>query len=70
FPPHHRGQVFGITSSATFLGMFCGPLLGGLVAARFGFPAVFATIGALALVNLLWVGASVREPAPAAASSR
>jgi len=70
FPSHHRGQVFGITSSATFFGMFCGPLLGGLIAARFGFPAAFVTIGALAFANLVWVGASVHEPAPATASSR
>ena len=41
FPQERRGQVYGITSSATFLGMFAGPLIGGSVAARFGFEAVF-----------------------------
>jgi MFS transporter, DHA1 family, multidrug resistance protein len=61
FPPHHRGQVFGITSSATFFGMFSGPLLGGIVAARLGFPAVFLTIGGLALANLAWVAWGVRS---------
>jgi MFS transporter, DHA1 family, multidrug resistance protein len=70
FPSHHRGRVFGMTSSATFFGMFSGPLLGGLVAARFGFPAVFLTIGALALANLAWVAVSVREPAEASAPLR
>jgi DHA1 family multidrug resistance protein-like MFS transporter len=63
FSIDRRGQVFGITSSATFLGMFCGPLLGGTVAARFGFEAVFLTIGAMALANFAWVAFSVREPA-------
>jgi len=64
FPVERRGQVFGITSSATFLGMFCGPLLGGTIAARFGFEAVFLTIGVMALANLSWVALSVPE-APA-----
>jgi MFS transporter, DHA1 family, multidrug resistance protein len=60
FPVERRGQVFGITSSATFLGMFSGPLLGGTIAARFGFEAVFLTIGFMALANLAWVAFSVR----------
>ena len=55
FPLEQRGQVYGITSSATFLGMFSGPLLGGLIGARFGFEAVFLTIGALTLANFAWV---------------
>jgi MFS transporter, DHA1 family, multidrug resistance protein len=61
FPVERRGQVFGITSSATFMGMFLGPLLGGTIAARFGFEAVFLTIGSLALANLAWVALSVRN---------
>jgi DHA1 family multidrug resistance protein-like MFS transporter len=60
FPLERRGQVFGITSSATFLGMFTGPLLGGTIAARFGFEAVFLTIGTMALANFAWVWFSVR----------
>jgi MFS transporter, DHA1 family, multidrug resistance protein len=60
FPRERRGQVFGITSSATFLGMFSGPLLGGTIAARFGFEAVFLTIGLMALANFAWVALSVR----------
>lgn len=60
FPLERRGEVFGLTSSATFLGMFCGPVLGGAIAARFGFAAVFLTIGAITLANLLWVSFSVR----------
>jgi DHA1 family multidrug resistance protein-like MFS transporter len=60
FSVERRGQVYGIVSSAMFLGMFAGPLLGGAVAARFGFAAVFVTIGLLTLANLLWVASSVR----------
>jgi MFS transporter, DHA1 family, multidrug resistance protein len=64
FPRERRGQVYGVTSSATFLGMFLGPLLGGLIAARFGFEAVFLAIGALTLANLAWVAVMVRTPLP------
>jgi DHA1 family multidrug resistance protein-like MFS transporter len=62
FPLERRAQVFGLTSSATFLGMFTGPLLGGAIAAHFGFEAVFITIGLLALTNFVWVAVSVRNP--------
>lgn len=61
FPRERRGQIYGITSSATFFGMFLGPLLGGGIAARFGFPAVFVTFGTLALVNLVWVARALRS---------
>ncbi len=60
FPVQRRGQVFGITSSATFMGMFAGPLLGGTIAARFGFETVFLTLGCMALANLGWVLFGVR----------
>jgi MFS transporter, DHA1 family, multidrug resistance protein len=69
FPRERRGQVYGITSSATFMGMFSGPLLGGMIAARFGFEAVFLTIGSMALANLAWVALSVRT-SPAGAPIR
>ncbi|HXO17335.1 MAG TPA: MFS transporter [Candidatus Dormibacteraeota bacterium] len=69
FPLERRGQVFGITSSATFLGMFAGPLLAGTIAARFGFEAAFLAIGATALANFAWVSVSVRR-SPAGAPLR
>lgn len=55
FSREQRGQIFGLASSATFLGMFLGPITGGLIAAQFGFGAVFLVIGALILVNLGFV---------------
>ncbi len=58
--PEERGQIYGITSTAQFLGRFIGPLLGGIVAAHFGFSAVFFVFGGLMLANLIWVAANVR----------
>lgn len=69
FPLERRGHVYGITSSATFLGMFAGPLLGGAIAARFGFGSVFVAIGMMALANFAWVLASVRG-VPSVAATR
>ncbi|HVN68577.1 MAG TPA: MFS transporter [Candidatus Binatia bacterium] len=69
FPLERRGQVYGLTSTATFLGMAAGPLLGGAIAARFGFEAVFLTIGGVALANFLWVAVTVPR-VPAAAPTR
>jgi hypothetical protein len=42
--------------------MFIGPLLGGTIASRFGFPAVFLTFGTLTAINLAWVAARVGIP--------
>jgi len=59
--PEERGQIYGFTSSAQFLGRFIGPLLGSIVAAHFGFPAAFILIGTLMFSNLAWVWANVRS---------
>jgi DHA1 family multidrug resistance protein-like MFS transporter len=53
--PETRGQVYGFTSTAQFLGRFVGPLLGSAIAAYFGIPAAFAFIGLLMFANVIWV---------------
>ncbi len=60
FPREQRGAVYGLTSSATFLGGFLGPLLAGFTTARFGFAATFVEIGALTLANLAFVALATR----------
>ena len=52
-----RGAVYGMTSSAMFLGNSLGPLLGGAIAASFGLHWVFLMTAA----NLLWVYHRVPE---------
>jgi DHA1 family multidrug resistance protein-like MFS transporter len=56
--PAHRGQVYGIMASASFLGKALGPIFAAGVAARFGFIVVFAVMGMVMLVNLAWVARS------------
>jgi MFS transporter, DHA1 family, multidrug resistance protein len=60
FPAENRGMVYGLSYSASFGGMFIGPLFGGFLAARIGFGAVFLVTGGLMLANFLWVAFGVR----------
>jgi DHA1 family multidrug resistance protein-like MFS transporter len=56
-----RGAVYGMTSSAMFMGNSLGPLLGGAVAAGFGLRWVFLLTGAVMALNLVWVYYRVPE---------
>jgi DHA1 family multidrug resistance protein-like MFS transporter len=50
-----RGLIYGMTSSAYFLGNSMGPLTGGAVAAVFGLNWVFLLTALLLAINLAWV---------------
>ena len=52
-PAHARGTAIGVYNTAQTLGLFCGGLLGGWVAGRYGTAAVFGVCAALALA---WLG--------------
>lgn len=56
-----RGFVYGMVSSANFLGNTLGPLTGGIVAATIGIRFVFAVTATLLTINLLWVYFTVPE---------
>ena len=56
-----RGAVYGMTSSAMFLGNSLGPLLGGAIAASFGLHWVFLMTAIVMAANLVWVYRRVPE---------
>ena len=60
-PRSERGAVYGMTSSAMFMGNSLGPLLGGFIAAGFGLSWVFLMTGAVMALNLVWVYYRVPE---------
>jgi DHA1 family multidrug resistance protein-like MFS transporter len=60
-PRAERGAVYGMTSSAMFLGNSLGPLLGGAIAAGFGLRWVFLLTAAVMAANLVWVYYRVPE---------
>ena len=57
----NRGTIYGMTSSATFLGNSLGPLTGGGIAAGFGIRWVFVVTTALLAANFVWVWFTVQE---------
>ena len=61
FPREQRGRIYGITSSAGYLGLASGPALGGLIGAELGFSAVFVVVGALLVVTLVLVTLSAEK---------
>ena len=59
FPPEKRGRVLGLSVSSIYLGLTCGPFLGGWVTQQFGWRSVFIfhvpvviLVIIIALVNL------------------
>jgi MFS transporter, DHA1 family, multidrug resistance protein len=56
-----RGAVYGMTSSAMFMGNSLGPLMGGMIAASFGLRWVFLLTAAVMAANLVWVYYRVPE---------
>src|SRR5579862_7807234 len=59
-----RGAIYGMTSSAMFMGNSLGPLLGGFIAAGFGLHWVFLLTAAVIAANLVWVFYKVPEYQP------
>ena len=64
FTKERRGMVYGLSYSASFMGMFCGPLFGGYVASWLGFSAVFLITGGLMLANVSWVAFGIKSSDP------
>jgi DHA1 family multidrug resistance protein-like MFS transporter len=60
-PRSDRGTIYGMTSSAMFMGNSLGPLLGGFLAAGFGLSWVFLMTGGVLALNLVWVYYRVPE---------
>jgi len=54
-PTAERGRIFGATASATFLGNFAGPLLGGSFAAIWSIRATFLISAALFALTFVWI---------------
>src|SRR5829696_1412884 len=66
-PRESRGAVYGMTSSAMFLGNSLGPLIGGAIAAGFGLRWVFMLTATVMAANLVWVYYRVPEYRPGVA---
>ncbi|GGB93291.1 MFS transporter [Marinobacterium zhoushanense] len=61
FADSGRGTALGITSSSVYLGLTCGPLIGGWLTELWGWRAVFIAPLPLTVVTVAMVGGFVRE---------
>jgi len=52
-PPEKRGSVMGSAIAAVFIGMACGPVIGGMITHSFGWRSVFILITVFVLVALV-----------------
>ena len=50
FPPEIRGRMLGISTSATYIGLASGPILGGFVTQHFGWRVIFCFMAALGAI--------------------
>ncbi|WP_258358729.1 MFS transporter [Moorella sulfitireducens] len=51
----NRGSVLGLSASATAIGNFAGPMLGGILAAKAGIAAVFMVAGTIVIVTATYL---------------
>lgn len=54
FPPGERGKAFGITTASVYLGLSCGPFLGGLLTYHLGWRSLFL-FGVPLYFAILWL---------------
>jgi DHA1 family multidrug resistance protein-like MFS transporter len=60
-PSEHRGKVFGLANSTTYLGNVLGPISGGFIMITFGLPAVFLFTGGLLLLTGLALPVAINK---------
>jgi EmrB/QacA subfamily drug resistance transporter len=57
FPPGERGRALGINVASVYIGLSCGPFLGGFLTYHFGWRSIFivsAVVGGLTLLLIFW----------------
>ena len=61
-PKEIQGRVYGLSTSAMFLGNVTGPNIGGFISGAFGFKFLFFTAACTMLLNAVWLRLAVRVP--------
>jgi EmrB/QacA subfamily drug resistance transporter len=55
FEPGERGRAMGINITAVYLGLSCGPVIGGLLTQYFGWRSIFAFLVPFGLISLVLI---------------
>jgi EmrB/QacA subfamily drug resistance transporter len=60
FGPGERGRALGINITATYLGLSCGPVIGGLLTQYLGWRSIFAFLVPFALIALILIRTKIK----------
>jgi MFS family permease len=55
FQPGERGKAIGINITSTYLGLSCGPVIGGLLTHYFGWRSIFAFLVPFGIISLILI---------------
>jgi EmrB/QacA subfamily drug resistance transporter len=70
FPPTQRGRALGLQATMTYLGLSAGPPLGGLLAAHFGWRAIFFVNVPVGVLGYALAHATIPRDRPGGAAPR
>lgn len=60
FQPGERGRAMGINITFTYLGLSCGPVIGGLLTQYFGWRSIFAFLVPFGIVSLILINRKIK----------
>ena len=60
FQPGERGRAIGINITATYLGLSCGPVIGGLLTQYLGWRSIFAFLVPFGIISLILINRKIK----------
>lgn len=61
YQPGERGKAMGINITATYLGLSCGPVIGGLLTQYFGWRGIFAFLVPFGIISLILIQRKIKS---------
>ena len=61
YQPGERGKALGINITATYLGLSCGPVIGGLLTQYFGWRSIFAFLVPFGIISLILINRKIKS---------
>ena len=60
FQPGERGRAIGINITATYLGLSCGPVIGGILTQYFGWRSIFVFLVPFGIISLVFIQRKIK----------
>jgi len=61
FPPGERGMAMGINTTAVYLGLSTGPIIGGFLTQHFGWKSIFISLVPFGIASLLLISIKIKN---------